>query len=124
MEFERSLAARGLLFSQGSPKAPYTVSRNRDSAYLCAKIGTAVDISVDRSAVFTYIQATICSVPAEFTSELLFRVIYRQFITIQDAAFRSVGFFLFIIINTVFPAEKRKLLSKLTEWNLNEILVV
>ena len=37
MGFKRSLAANGLLFSQDSPKVPYTVSRNRDSAYLFVK---------------------------------------------------------------------------------------
>ena len=64
------------------------------------------------------------SVTTEFTVELLLRIIYRQFIMIHGAAFRSVGFLLFNEIDTVFPAEKGKLLSKLTEWNLNEILVV
>ena len=87
-------------------------------------IGTAVDISVDHSAIFTHIQATMYSVTAEFAVELLFRIIHRQFIMIHGAAFRSVGFLLLDVINAVFPAEKGKLLSELTEWNLNEILVV
>ena len=64
------------------------------------------------------------SFPAEFTAELLFGIIHWQFILIQDAAFRSVGFLLFDVVNTIFPAEKIKLLPELPEWYLNEILVV
>ena len=87
-------------------------------------IGTAVDISVDCDAVFTNIQTTMHSLPTKFTVELLHRIIHRQLITNQNAAFWSVGFLLFDVINTVFTAEKRKLLPELSEWNLNEILVV